>query len=846
MKKLLLTLLVLLWALPFVWATPAIRTPFPYTQPDGTQITLRIHGDEYFHWYSDESGQIVEKGADGFFRPASMNFAARAAASRRRQEDEMYIKWSDYENAPVTNFGDRKVLCIIANFTDSTFVVDNPREHFYNMLNLEGYSENGSIGSVRDYYLDNSWNGSESVYRPQFDVYGPVQLTQSSKYYDDNGAYLAILEAYELMQDQIPIEDYDTDGDGKIDMVLFYYPGHNQAEGAGEESIWPHQSTGNFGNMGSKQFVRYFCTSELRGIKGATPASIGTTCHEFAHSLGLPDFYDTDYAANGGDNFPDGYASTSFDLMAGGNYNDNGRRPPYLSVLERNMLGWMDYPDPLTVAGEYALEPVQGNHGYRVSTSVPGEFFYMEYRNAQKWDSMLPGGLLFYHVDQSDRVVPLTEGHYGSSRTAKQLWETNKINCFYGHPCYYLVPSVFQSFGNKAAFVFPGLGSVMSYVPQDWDGLQTGLAFSNISHNGSSCAFTVHISSQRLIFGYVFDTNGKPIAGAEVSLTPSEAPFAAAPALVSTSLTTTTDAAGYYALELENEAYAYQILRVWKEGYVADYTDLSLSGLYSNQDFTLLRTGEGSPANLYKFNANLKSYNVGIGAGEKGERAVAMRYAADELSSMGAVGALLRSVRFKVGSGAPGNIEKTYVLVGFDDDIVLCREIESSYAAGSYQTVDISNENLTIPEGKDLYIGYGFTGVTAGNYPFSGYLLSDNPDGSYYLDNFLTPGPWALKTFTNQENPEACYAGFNIAAEIVRVKEVEFSELGVSYIQVTENVPTVVVASGKSLRSTTWYLDGTPVAEPTPINELAAGSHTYMVRLQFYDGTVERVFYDVD
>lgn len=844
MKKLLLTLLVLLWALPFVWATPAIPTPFSYTQPDGTVITLRVHGDEYFHWYTDESGQIVEKKADGFFRPASFNFAARAAALRR-ERDEMYIKWSDYENPPVTNFGDRKVLCIIANFTDSTFVVDNPRQHFYDMLNLEGYSENGSIGSVRDYYIDNSWNGTESVYRPQFDVYGPVQLTQSSAYYDSNGAYHAILEAYELLADQIPIDDYDTDGDGKIDMVLFYYPGHNQAEGAGTESIWPHQSTGDFGSMGTKQFVRYFCTSELQGVKGATPASIGTTCHEFAHSLGLPDFYDTDYEGNGGDNFPNGFGASHFDLMAGGNYNDNGRRPPYLSVLERNMLGWMDYPEPIALAGEYALEPVQGNHGYKFGTSVPGEFYYMEYRNSQKWDSTLPGGLLFYHVDQSERNVPLTEGQYGSPRTAKQLWGTNKINCFYGHPCYCLMPSALSA-GNTDAFVFPGLGTAMAYVPRDWDGNQTGLAFSNISHNGSSCAFTVHISSKRLIFGYVYDTNVEPIAGAEVSLTPSETPFAAAPALVSTSLTTTTDAEGYYAIELENEAYDYQILRVWKEGYVAEHTNLSISTLYSNQNFTLLRTREGLPAILYQFDSTLKSYNLGIGAGEKGERAVAMRYTADELSSMGAVGALLRSVQFKVGSGAPGYINKTYLLVGFDDDIVLCREIESNYSTGSYQTVDISSENLTIPEGKDVYIGYGFTGVTAGNYPFSGFLFSVNPGGSYFMDNFLTPGPWVLKTFTNQDDPEACYVGFNIAADIVRVKDVEFQEVGVSCIRVTENVPTVLVAAGKSLKSTAWYLDGAAVAEPTPINELTAGSHTYMVRLQYYDGTSERVYFDVD
>ena len=124
--------------------------------PDGTVIVLQKHGDEYFHWTTDASGQVVEKNADGFYRPASMNFQTMAArAEELRAQNRV---WSSYDNPPETNFGDRKVLCIIANFTDSTFVVDNPQQHFYNMLNQPGYSFNGATGSVRDYFVDNSGN----------------------------------------------------------------------------------------------------------------------------------------------------------------------------------------------------------------------------------------------------------------------------------------------------------------------------------------------------------------------------------------------------------------------------------------------------------------------------------------------------------------------------------------------------------------------------------------------------------------------------------------------------------------------------------------------------------------
>jgi M6 family metalloprotease-like protein len=177
------------------------------------------------------------------------------------------------------------------------------------------------------------------------------------------------------------------------------------AEGAGEESIWPHQATGYFGTMGGKSFTRYFCTSELRGYIGTDPASIGTTCHEFAHSLGLPDFYDTDYGNSGGQNY---YTIGVYDLMASGNYNDLGRRPPYLNALERNMLGWMDYPESITSSGNFVLQAVQYNVAYQFESSTPGEYFILESRNGNKWDSAIPSGLLISTSTGMPFILALT------------------------------------------------------------------------------------------------------------------------------------------------------------------------------------------------------------------------------------------------------------------------------------------------------------------------------------------------------------------------------------------------------------------------------------------------------
>ena len=50
-------------------AVPASPKPAVFTQPDGTQIILTMHGDEFYHYLTNEQGEVVEKDADGFYRP---------------------------------------------------------------------------------------------------------------------------------------------------------------------------------------------------------------------------------------------------------------------------------------------------------------------------------------------------------------------------------------------------------------------------------------------------------------------------------------------------------------------------------------------------------------------------------------------------------------------------------------------------------------------------------------------------------------------------------------------------------------------------------------------------------
>ena len=833
MKKLLFVLSTLIVAATMAHAVPADPRPFKYTQPDGSVIILRNHGDEYFNWRTNEQGQIVEKGADGFYRPVAMSLMAYRSIHAYHRPAR--AQWSSYENHPSTNFGDVKILCLIANFTDSTFVVENPRQHFDDMLNKEGYDENGSIGSVRDYYIDNSCG----QYRPHFDVYGPINLSQSSSYYSNNNVRPfkvgeAVIEALELLGNQIDLADYDNDDDGDVDMILFYYPGHNPAEGAGVEGIWPHQSTGYFGEVQGKTINRYFCTSELKNVTGADPASIGTTCHEFAHSLGLPDFYDTDYEANG----LSAYNVDFLDVMAGGSYNDNGRRPPYLTSIERNMLGWSPAPAKIEAAGDYSIEAVRfadanANRALRIDARNEGEYFILESRDHDKWDSGFNcRGMVVYHIDKSSRIV-------AAGMSAEYLWNsTNQINAYGVHPCFYSLKS--GSGRYYSDYVYPGHDSITQLDLTDWDDLPSVASISNIAYADGKSVFSATLNDKE-VFGYVRDKKGNPVEGVQIVLSRSAYDFVAVPALRPGDRTCLTDEYGYYSFVLDDNASEYQIVTARMQGFVSVSKNVLTGARFARQNFVLYAPGDGGYATLKKYNDYDPLYTVG---GLNRETvAVGFCYTAEEIADMKAAGAGIDEITI-LSAAQDTDFDKAYLIVDFGDERVLKLDITDEYAADDLISFDLTSYNLVMPEGKDVYFGYGFTGLDPAHYADIFYIagpLDQRNGGNYYCSDFLNSNAWNRATFGGQ------VYDFVLSANLGLKVDIGFHTHGVSSISLTDGVPTVNVAAGKTLMSATWYLDGELVqGEPVSVNDLPAGPHTYMVRLQYYDGTAERVYYDVN
>jgi len=542
-----------------LWAIPAKPGVIRYTQPDGSVIEIIKHGDEWMHWTTDTNGNLLKMDQDGFYRIADETTAqyrtrvrARIAAQRSRRVHKTSASMTE---------GVRHIPVVLASFNDNDFTISSPNTKFNNLLNQENYSYNGGTGSVQDFYVDNS----HGKFTPIFDVYGPVKLDSNMATYGANDEYydqdvapeLAVFQACKKLDSQIDFSQYDYNDDGEVDMILFYYAGYNEAEGGDYDTIWPHQwemmdsdqsAIKNGNNFDGKKLNKYFCTSELQGYAGSTMCGIGTTCHEFGHSLGLPDFYDTDYGDSGntiGDNHGCGADPYSYSTMCSGSYNNEGRTPPYFNLEERILLGWaQESAIKEFTKGTVVIPSVDNEVAYKTPTTTEGEYFLYECRSLEGWDAHLPGGagLIVYHIDKSTaHKVLVWNGNSEVNVSAHELWynweQTNQINENATHPCYYIVPArdqdriqyecqTGQYAGypkkyNETRIPFPGSENITSFAAVDWEGNTSEVTLSDISYAGGQVTVTVSMpSASGLDYPYIDNPgNGVYAAGSSFALT---------------------------------------------------------------------------------------------------------------------------------------------------------------------------------------------------------------------------------------------------------------------------------------------------------------------------------------
>ena len=287
-----------------------------------------------------------------------------------------------------------RVPVILFSFADCDFSWDDPKLYYDRMFNASGYNLGKGPGCVADYFRDQS----RGLFNIQFDIIGPVKLSSKQKADKSNPGTSQFLEALRAIDSQVNFKEYDWDNKGTVPTVLFIYAGYGGNETAEVASGCIYPNTGQIYTKLDDVIVKYYSASAELWSNNVS-CGIGTICHEYCHTMGLPDLYPTD------DNSPEFSVLDEWDLMDGGCFSDDGWCPPNLSAHERELLNWQT-PVDLTSPTHITDMPSFNSSGlaYRiVNDAYPSEFYLLENRQQEGWDRMLPGhGLLVSHVDYDD------------------------------------------------------------------------------------------------------------------------------------------------------------------------------------------------------------------------------------------------------------------------------------------------------------------------------------------------------------------------------------------------------------------------------------------------------------
>lgn len=474
---------------------PASPELITITNADGTTAKVRLIGNEHFSYMTDAAGErIMEFDKAGNIRQATRN--GRGLTSGKSDINLLMAEQLPVEQ-PLTStvsrmaaldntgrttyptVGEIHGLVVLLEYADTPFSTPDPVKTFSDLCNKEGYSDYGSVGSARDYYMACS-NG---LFRPTFDVVGPVKLAHEAAWYVGAGSEddptlpnygkgarfgVAIQEAFAALDDTLDFSQYDLDEDGCIDNIFFFYSGYGQADTGNKNLVWPHQSdylgyTNAYAiSLGLPRLYAdgvemrtYACANELNG-SASIPANkkpyidgIGGFVHEYGHVIGLPDLYDV----------TGGFTKTpgKFSVMDKGSYNGLSTCPPIFSAYEKWLCRWIEYTD--AVEGEsydlHALTSGDDANAVRIRIRRPGsgnnyysEYFVLESRKAESWDEPLDeSGMMIWRINFDNKQ-----------------WVANQVNVG-GKP----YVEICEADDAKNLTMWPGSENEVSYLTPDMD-----------------------------------------------------------------------------------------------------------------------------------------------------------------------------------------------------------------------------------------------------------------------------------------------------------------------------------------------------------------------------------------
>ena len=412
--------------------------------------------------------------------------------------------------------GDVRVLVVLVEFSDVRFKSPDPVSQFTDYLNKEGYNEYHNIGSVRDYFIKNSMG----KFRPTFDVYGPVTLSNSKDYYNVDSAKQVVSIALDSLdnKDEVDFFRYDNDGDGAVDFLIVFYAGIS-----GHDFLMTRVLSTHAGSLGVRSnalsgkkmknglyvnfyaFINEICGSAYKRDENTGSLSeIGITIHEFSHVLGLPDLY-----VGKGTLFPEVWS-----VMQGGGLNcsseyDTKCIPPLYSAFERMSFGWLT-PIEIESSGKIQLSKLDDNVAYCITNpGNPDEMYLLEYCTNKGWDiGQYNSGMLIWHINYVDSI-----------------WKTFKVN-YENRMNVDLVEA--KGFGTRPgpSDAFPGSANVTIFKDfVFWNGLDMNITLSDITESPDKEYVTFNVTMgepfmRELSSSSSYDPYGKSLGSSSSRSTP--------------------------------------------------------------------------------------------------------------------------------------------------------------------------------------------------------------------------------------------------------------------------------------------------------------------------------------
>ena len=439
-------LAIILLSINGTWAAPALPILVETTQPDGSSLRIRVHGDEYNTWLETEQGYTVLKDAQDWWVYAVNNGQTKSLTTSaiivgQGDPTQAGIISHLHPKTPTNNLrlstqslrfspklvsiqpvrGTVPTLVILIAYADFDIGCANCRND--NAVNHFASKIFGTSSSVSHYY-DRASLGN-MTFGPAAETHGtindgivgwldmagtpPDSTTFNSELTDLQKVTKLESIAHDALSQAKPyvnFASYDSNNNNIIDTyelaVVIVLAGYEELVNR-DESVGllnPDNTTSprvaahstSFSILASPDFngkiIQWFSILGERHADSA--ASMGVAAHELGHViLGWPDLYDTDFTSSGIGNWGlMGYGVWGFSATD----SIYGETPVLPSAWSRMKQNWISPIDITNTTGVYTITQSTDSNAptiLRINTLNSNEYFLVENRQNHEYDAGL-------------------------------------------------------------------------------------------------------------------------------------------------------------------------------------------------------------------------------------------------------------------------------------------------------------------------------------------------------------------------------------------------------------------------------------------------------------------------